>query len=124
MRKVGSVLVCMILCVLLSAAFKANADVMCGTGVGVTVEKYVIDVGVGHYLELKVVKPKGRVVTVKGAIGYKGKFHISYEEMVPQNETEHKFRVYLDAGVQNIDFNGDVKRSDFYLYRKEYEYCE
>ena len=126
MKKTRRVLMCAVVCMLLSAAVKANAQdgsapQQCGVGVGVTIEKYWSNNG-EHYLKLKVTKPKGKAVTVKGIIFYNGKRQVPYEEMVPADETRYQFNVALDGGRQGVDFT-NAKTSNFVLSSKSYKYC-
>lgn len=124
MKKAKRVLMCAVVCMLLSTAVKVKAQdsstpQQCG--VGVTIDKYDF-CEEGHYLTLKVTKPKGKAVTVKGMIFYNGEPQMPYEEMVPADETEYMFDVFLDGGQQGVDFRG-AKKKNFALSLKSYEYC-
>lgn len=126
MKKTRRVLMCAVVCMLLSAAVKVNAQdgsapQQCGVGVGVKIEEYWSLYG-EHHLKLKVTKPKGKAVTVKGEILYNGEFHMRYEEMVPADMTEYLFDVMLDGGKQSVDFD-KAARKNFVLTSKSYEYC-
>lgn len=127
MKKTRRVLMCAVVCMLLSAAVKANAQdgsapQQCGVGVGVKIEEYWSCSSKEHNLRLKVTKPKGKAVTVKGEILYNGEFHMQYEEMVPADEAVYQFDVMLDGGKKTIDFE-KAGRQNFVLSSKSYEYC-
>lgn len=126
MKKTRRVLMCAVVCMLLSAAVKANAQdgsapQQCGVGVGVKIDRYYVDDG-EHCLRLEVTKPKGKAVTVKGKILYNGEFHMRYEEMVPADMVTYKFVVILDGGKLTIDFK-EAERKNFVLSSKSYKYC-
>ena len=126
MKKTRRVLMCAVVCMLLSAAVKANAQdgsapQQCGVGVGVKIDQYGVICG-EHCLRLEVTKPKGKAVTVKGEILYNGEFHMQYEEMVPADKAVYRFDVVLDGGKKTIDFD-KAARKNFVLSSKSYEYC-
>lgn len=127
MKKARRVLMCAVVCMLLSTAVKVKAQdsstpQQCGVGVGVKIEKYLKNDYGEHFLRLEVTKPKGKAVTVKGDILYNGSYHMEYEEMVPADMTEYTFDVMLDGGELTIDFE-KAKRRNFVLSSKSYEYC-
>lgn len=127
MKKARRVLMCAVVCMLLSTAVKVKAQdsstpQQCGVGVGVKISDYRCNWDGEHYLTLEVTKPKGKAVTVKGDILYNGSYHMEYEEMVPADKDTYRFDVILDGGELTIDFE-KAKRRNFVLSSKSYEYC-